>query len=103
MDCESQFEVDYVDTYVYTCLMNTTTIQKWGNSYAVRIPKKAMVKLNLRAGNTVSIRESAHGSALSIVPIKLHKHTLSEMLSRITDENRHGETDWGDAVGNEVW
>jgi antitoxin MazE len=83
--------------------MTTTTIQKWGNSYAVRIPKKAINKLNLRAGNTVTIHESAHNGTLSIVPVKLHKHTLAEMLSRITDENRHGVTDWGDAVGKEVW
>ena len=83
--------------------MNTTTIQKWGNSYAVRIPKRAMDKLNLRAGNTVTIHESAHKGTLSIVPIKIRKHTLAEMLSRITNENRHGEMDWGNAVGNEVW
>ena len=83
--------------------MNTTTIQKWGNSYAVRIPKSAMDKLHLRSGNTVTIRESAKGGELSIVPIKLRTQTLSEMLSRITDENRHGEIDWGSAVGNEVW
>jgi len=83
--------------------MNTTTIQKWGNSYAVRLPKVAMDKLNLRAGNTVTIDESVHKGMLSIVPVKLNKHTLAEMLSRITDENRHGEVDWGDAVGNEVW
>jgi len=83
--------------------MNTTTIQKWGNSYAVRLPKKAVDKLNLRAGNTVTIDELVHKGMLSIVPVKLNKHTLAEMLSRITDENRHIEMDWGDAVGNEVW
>lgn len=83
--------------------MNTTTIQKWGNSYAVRIPKKAMDTLNLRAGNMVTIHESAHNRTLSIVPVKLHTHTLAEMLSRITDKNLHGEVGWGDAVGNEVW
>ena len=95
--------IDDVSTYVYTLFMNTTTIQKWGNSYAVRLPKKAMNNLNLHAGNTVEIHESVHNGTLSIVPIKVHKHTLAEMLSRITDENRHGEVDWGDAVGNEVW
>lgn len=83
--------------------MNTTTIQKWGNSYAVRLPKASMRKLNLLAGHSVEIRESANGNSLSIVPVKLHTQTLSEMLSRITDENRHGEIHWGDAVGNEVW
>jgi len=83
--------------------MNTTTIQKWGNSYAVRLPKRAVNKLNLRAGNVVTIDESAHKGMLSIVPVKLKKHTLAEMLSCITDENRHGEMDWGNAVGNEAW
>ncbi len=83
--------------------MNTTTIQKWGNSYAVRLPKATINKLNLEAGHSVEIRETAHNGTLSIVPVKLHTHTLAEMLSRITDKNRHAEVDWGDAVGNEVW
>lgn len=83
--------------------MNTTTIQKWGNSYAVRLPKEVVRKLNLQAGHSVELREATNGRTLSIIPVKPYKHTLAEMLSRITDENRHGEVDWGDAVGNEVW
>ena len=83
--------------------MNTTTIQKWGNSYAVRLPKTVMRNLNLQAGNSVEIREANQGRTLSIIPVKLHTRTLTEMLSRITNKNRHGEIDWGDAVGNEVW
>ena len=62
-----------------------------------------MNKLNLRAGNIVEIHESTSGDVLSIIPIKSRTNTLAEMLSRVTDENRHGETDWGRAVGNEVW
>lgn len=36
---------------------------------------------------------------------KLEKKDLSlkKMIARITNENRHSEADWGDAVGNEVW
>ena len=83
--------------------MNTTTIQKWGNSYAVRIPKASMIKLKLQAGHDVEIREAINGRTLSIIPVKFHKQTLHEMLSRITDDNRHCEISWGDAVGNEVW
>ena len=29
--------------------------------------------------------------------------TLEELVEGITEENRHGETDWGPPVGNEVW
>ncbi|MBI2409907.1 AbrB/MazE/SpoVT family DNA-binding domain-containing protein [Candidatus Kaiserbacteria bacterium] len=83
----------------------TTTIQKWGNSYAVRLPKTAVRKLNLRAGQSVEIREAAHGNApfLSIIPTRHRVPPLSEMLARITKKNRHSVTDWGEAVGQEIW
>jgi hypothetical protein len=31
------------------------------------------------------------------------KPTLEELVARITDENRHPETDRGEPVGEEVW
>ena len=34
---------------------------------------------------------------------KLKENKLEEIVTRITKKNRHGEMDWGDAVGNEVW
>lgn len=83
--------------------MTTTTIQKWGNSYAVRLPKEAMRKLNLLAGHEVEIHEIDHNRALSVVPVREHFTSLAEMLSRITKKNRHQALDWGSAVGREVW
>jgi antitoxin MazE len=29
--------------------------------------------------------------------------TLEELVSQITPKNRHGEFDWGPAVGKEIW
>lgn len=81
----------------------TTTIQKWGNSYAVRLPKEALRKLNLQAGHQVEIRESTHGKTLSIIPVQKREASLAEMVARITKKNQHGATDWGGAVGGEVW
>ncbi len=83
--------------------MNTTTIQKWGNSYAVRLPRATIRKLNLRAGHSVEIREAAHGRTLSIIPMRHHPVSLKEMVARITNKNRHNATDWGSAVGKEIW
>ena len=80
-----------------------TTIQKWGNSYAVRLPMATIHRLNLRAGHSVEIRESIRGESISIIPVKKHADSLTEMLSRITDKNRHGVVDWGKAVDREVW
>jgi antitoxin MazE len=83
--------------------MNTTTIQKWGNSYAVRLPKITVRKLNLQAGHPVEIREAARGQTLYIVPIRCRAVSLSEMVALITKKNSHGSVDWSGAVGKEVW
>jgi len=81
----------------------TTMIQKWGNSYAVRLPKATMRKLNLWAGSSVEILESDRGTTLSIVPIQKPVISLKEMSARITKANQHGVVGWGDAKGKEVW
>lgn len=80
-----------------------TTIQKWGNSYAVRLPREALRLLNLQAGHPVEIRRTAHGQTLCIVPIPKRATSLAEMVARITKKNLHGAADWGGAVGKEVW
>ena len=36
----------------------TTKIQKWGNSLAVRLPKKLAVRINLREGSEVMVDEN---------------------------------------------
>jgi antitoxin component of MazEF toxin-antitoxin module len=34
---------------------------------------------------------------------KRRRCTLEQLVAAITAENRHGETDWGEPVGNENW
>lgn len=34
-----------------------TKVQKWGNSLAVRLPKKVVVRLGLQQGNPVEVKE----------------------------------------------
>ena len=85
--------------------MNTkmTTIQKWGNSYAVRLPKSTLRRLNLKAGHAVEIRETAHGRAFSITPVQRKSVSFNELVTRITKENRHTPVDFGEGVGKEIW
>ena len=85
--------------------MNTkmTTIQKWGNSYAVRLPKSTLRRLNLKAGHAVEIRETAHGRAFSITPVQTEAVSFDKLVSRITKENRHAHIDFGESVGKEIW
>ncbi|MEK7082090.1 MAG: AbrB/MazE/SpoVT family DNA-binding domain-containing protein [Patescibacteria group bacterium] len=78
-----------------------TTIQKWGNSLAVRLPKEVTRKLALRPGSRVRVYEEK--KEVIIVPTREKEKSLKEMIAEITPENLHSETDWGDARGREVW
>ena len=41
---------------------------------------------------------------LIVTPLNEPKiYSLDNLLSQVTEENRHYEADTGDAVGNEVW
>lgn len=85
---------------VYTFDMETT-IQKWGNSLGVRLPKKVTESLSLKAGSVVLI--TADETGISITPQKKPSPTLSSLLKGVTSKNKHGEIDWGKARGGEIW
>ena len=78
-----------------------TTIQKWGNSYAVRIPKSFIkeVGLEYRADVELTLEEGKR----VIQPVKEETITLDELLSGITKKNLHSAEDTGSPVGNEAW
>ena len=65
-----------------------TTIQKWGNSLAVRLPKAITEKLTLRQGSRVQMRERTQGIFISPVP---KQKSLKERAQMITPENLHGD------------
>lgn len=62
-----------------------STIQRWGNSLALRIPKVIADELGIAQDASVEIfiREGQ----LVIVPIKPTTYSLESMLAAITDEN----------------
>ena len=78
-----------------------TTIQKWGNSLAVRLPKAVTQKLALRPGTRVRVYEEKREVIIS--PARGGQKSLKELVGMITRENLHAETDWGDARGKEIW
>jgi len=77
-----------------------TQIGKWGNSLAVRIPGTYAQDLQLKEGMELDV--SVVEGGLLLRP-RRRGYTLEELVARITPENRHGETDWGEAVGREAW
>jgi antitoxin MazE len=78
-----------------------TSIQKWGNSLGVRLPKQLAEKQSLKAGTKVLVTETKTGVSIEIV--KGESKSLVELVKEISPSNLHSETEWGAAVGNELW
>ena len=77
-----------------------TTVQKWGNSLAVRIPRPFAEEVNLTENSAVDL--TVRAGKLVIVPAS-PQITLEALVAHITETNRHDETDTGTRVGNEIW
>ncbi|MBX3267653.1 MAG: AbrB/MazE/SpoVT family DNA-binding domain-containing protein [Acidobacteria bacterium] len=76
-------------------------IQKWGNSLALRIPRSFALETRVEQGTTVEL--TVKGESLVVKPLAEPEFELDELLSKITKQNLHGETDTGKPVGREVW
>ena len=76
------------------------SVAKWGNSLALRIPNAFAREIDIREGAPVDI--SVVDGVLLVRPVEdAHAYDLDALLRGITEENRHGETTSGVAVGNE--
>ena len=80
-------------------MAQSVRLTQWGNSIGVRLPKDMVNALGLEAGGVldVSLEEN------QIIFRPRRKYTLNDLVSKITDENRPGETDWGTDAGKENW
>lgn len=78
-----------------------TTIQKWGNSLAIRIPKAFVKEAGVAYGTSVEL--SVDEGRIVIVPRQEPEYRLEELLKGVTKRNLHDEVTTGDSVGQEVW
>jgi antitoxin MazE len=77
------------------------TIQKWGNSLALRIPKAVARDTQLQDGSVVNL--AVRKGMVIIEPVKKTKYQLAELLKGVSKKNLHRSVDTGPAVGREVW
>lgn len=82
-------------------MKSNTTVKKWGNSLAVRLPKSIAEDLKLADSSQLII--TSNGKSATIAPITSAKVSLDQLVSGITPENQHQPEDWGKPVGKEVW
>jgi antitoxin MazE len=78
-----------------------TTAQKWGNSLAIRVPKRVAEEVGLREKDSVDI-EVREGT-LVVRPHLRRVYRLEDLVKRITPRNVHQAFDFGGPVGREAW
>ena len=78
-----------------------TTVQKWGNSLALRIPRSVAQESHLHQGSMVDIALIA--GKIVVKPKRQRQYTLAQLLRGVTKRNRHAALDWGGRVGQEAW
>lgn len=77
-----------------------TTIQKWGNSSAIRIPKMVLTSLNLSNSDTLDIEIKNNNIILKKAKEKKHI-PLAERIKNYSSDYVTEEWETG-TVGNEV-
>ena len=78
-----------------------TTIRKWGNSPAVRLPAAVLREAAIGLEQRVSITVSK--GRIVIEPSDRVAYDLDELVDGITAGNRHEEAGFGAPVGREYW
>ena len=78
-----------------------STVKKWGNSAAVRIPAAVMQAIYLDLDEVVDVREEA--GRIVIEPVRRKTYDIDELIKGITSKNRHNGADFGLPQGEEVW
>ncbi len=78
----------------------TTTIQKWGNSQGIRIPKFILESLNWTGSERLVV--SAEDDKIIIERAERRKN-IKELFADYHEEYTPIEIDWGEPVGEEVW
>ncbi len=80
----------------------TTTIQKWGNSQGVRIPKILLDSVNWSENEKIVI--IVNNGKLVIEKANEHKRkTIKELFENYNGDYEPTEIDWGEPKGEEIW
>jgi antitoxin MazE len=85
----------------------TTTLQAWGNSQGVRLPKALLAALSLEPGADVEVELSPKKDAIIVRPSKAPsrvrgRYRIEDLVAAIPRDYQAEEVGWGTS-GREVW
>lgn len=78
-----------------------TSIQKWGNSQGVRIPKMLLEAVKWSENEEITIK--VDDGKLILEKAKKEKKSIMELFENYDGEYKTNEIDWGEPEGKEVW
>ena len=78
-----------------------TTLKKWGNSVAVRIPASVLDATRLHLDEDVDVR--AEKGRVIIEPIRRKFYSLEDLIKGINALNLPKPIDFGPPAGREIW
>lgn len=81
--------------------MTVATIQKWGNSQGIRIPRHILDAAQFDLDETVEI--DVIDGIIVIKKMAERRKTIKELFEGFDGEYKEKEIEWGKPVGNEVW
>jgi antitoxin MazE len=85
-----------------------TTLQRWGNSQGVRLPKSIVESLGIAVGAAVIVEISEDRSQITITPMTESRpirgrHRIEDLIAASAPQAFGVEDHWGRVAGKEVW
>jgi len=83
-----------------------TTLQRWGNSQGVRLPKTLLESLGIGVGTQVLIELSSDGTRITLTPVTdsrpvRGRYRIEDLVAGSAE--RAQEAQWGAPQGEEAW
>ena len=80
-----------------------TKVQKWGNSQGLRFPKTILKEAQINVGDEVNVTVQDGKIIVETVNKLRNTYDLKKLVSKIPEDYRIKEVDWGLPVGKEEW
>lgn len=77
-----------------------SSVGKWGNSAAVRIPASLLAQASLKDKQAIDLVLS--GGRITLEPVTNQELCLDDLLSGITSSNLHESIEFGQPLGKEA-
>ena len=80
-----------------------TKVQKWGNSQGLRVSKALLDEAGIHVGDEVDVSVTRGRIIVELVSRVRGRYDLKALVSKMPEEYRPEELDWGPPAGRELW